>query len=377
MTCWHWVSILRTNMYSFRNLTVGFGVILVVTFSLLGCHSKHDDHKGPHLEVTNPWQASKDIVREYVAQIKAIQHIELRAFEKGYLQNIFVDEGQLVKKDEKMFEITPILNKAEYRKAKAEANLAGIEYKNTKQLADKNIVSPNELALAKAKLDKAEAELELAKAHLDFTLIKAPFDGLMDKFHVRLGSLIEEGELLSTLSDNSKMWVYFNVTEAEYLNYQARKKEGESNKVQLRLANGQLFDQEGTIDTIEADFNNETGNIAFRATFPNPDGLLRHGETGSVLVKLPIKDALLIPQKSTYEILDKKFVYVLDEKNKLQSRQIKIKAELPHLYIIESGLTPQDKILVDGIGKVEPGMEIEPNFKDSSSIVSHLDVPAE
>lgn len=364
-------------MFAVKKASFAVGVLLFVGLGITGCNSKHSEHKGPHLEVTHPWKASKDIVREYVAQIRAVQHIELRAFEKGYLQNIFVDEGQLVKKDDKMFEITPMLNKAEYKKAKAEADLARIEYKNTKQLADKNIVSPNELALAKAKLDKAEAELELAKVHLDFTIIKAPFDGLMDKFHVRLGSLIEEGELLSTLSDNSKMWVYFNVTESDYLNYQARKKEGDSNKVQLRLANGQIFDQEGVIDTIEADFNNETGNIAFRASFPNPDSLLRHGETGSILVTVPVKDALLIPQKSTYEILDKKFVYVLDEKNKLQSRQITIKEELPHLYIIESGLSTEDRILVDGIGKVEPGMEIEPDLKDSSSIVSHLNVPAE
>lgn len=362
----------------FQKITVLRWILLsVLLVPSGGCSRKHVVHKGPHLEVTNPWKASQDIIREYVAQVKAIQHIELRAFEKGYLQNIFVDEGQLVKKDEKMFEIMPILNKAEYKKAKAEADLARIEYKNTKQLADKNVVSPNELALSKAKLEKAQADLELAKIHLDFTTIKAPFDGLMDKFNVRLGSLIEEGELLSTLSDNSKMWVYFNVTEADYLNYQARKKSGQLEEVRLRLANGQIFDQVGKIDTIEADFNNETGNIAFRASFSNPEGLLRHGETGSILVTVPIKEALLIPQKATYEILDKKFVYVLDEHNKLQSKQIHIKEEIPHLYIVESGITTEDKVLIDGIGKVEPGMEIEPDFKEPSAIIPHLNVPAE
>ncbi len=364
-------------MYLFNRHAAAAVILFFCISFTTGCESEHVGHKGPHLEVTNPWKTSQDIVREYVAQVKAIQHIELRAFEKGYLQNIFVDEGQFVKKDEKMFEIMPIVNKAEYKKAKAEADLARIEYKNTKQLADKNIVSANELALSKAKLDKAEAEEELAKIHLDFTVIKAPFDGLMDKFRVRLGSLIEEGELLSTLSDNSQMWVYFNVSESDYLTYQARRKEGRLNEVQLRLANGQMFDQKGKIDTIEADFNNETGNIAFRASFPNPNGLLRHGETGNILVTVPIENALIIPQKSTFEILDKKFVYIVDEKNKLQAKQIVIREEIPHLYIIESGLTPKDKILVDGIGKVEPGMEIEPDFKEPSDVISHLDVPAE
>jgi membrane fusion protein (multidrug efflux system) len=143
----------------------------------------------------------------------------LRAFEKGYLEKIFVDEGQFVKKGEMMFKIMPLIYTAELQKAQAEAEFAEIEYQNTKQLADKNVVSQNELALAKAKLDKAKAEVSLAQTHLQFTEVKAPFSGIMDHFQVRLGSLINEGDLLTTLSDNSEMWVYFNVPEAEYLNY--------------------------------------------------------------------------------------------------------------------------------------------------------------
>src|SRR5690606_1771530 len=127
----------------------------------------------------------------------------------------------------------------------------------------------NELALAKAKLDKAKAELALAMGHLGFTEIRAPFDGIIDRFRVRLGSLVDEGELLTSLSDNSKMWVYFNVPEAEYLDYITREKSDSVLKVQLQMANHQLFDQAGIVETIEADFNNETGNIAFRATFKN------------------------------------------------------------------------------------------------------------
>src|ERR1700740_2160147 len=120
-----------------------------------------------------------------------------------------------------MFQIMPMLYQAELQKAQAEADFVEIEYLNTKRLADSNVVSPNELALAKAKFDKANAELSLAQTHLEFTQIKAPFDGIMDHFHVRTGSLVDEGDLLTTLSDNSEMWVYFNVPEAEYLNYKS------------------------------------------------------------------------------------------------------------------------------------------------------------
>lgn len=223
------------------------------------------------------------LYREYVAQIQSINHIELRSQERGYLQNIYVDEGQSVKKGQLMFQIMPLLYQAELQKAQAEYNFSEIEYKNTKNLADSNIVSPNELALAKAHLDKVKADLALAQTHLDFTNIRAPFDGIMGRFNVRLGSLVDEGELLTTLSDNSKMWVYFNVPESEYLDYVKKVKSDSTLKVKLKMANNDLFDYYGKVETIEADFNNETGNIAFRATFPNPKGILRHGETGNIL----------------------------------------------------------------------------------------------
>jgi membrane fusion protein (multidrug efflux system) len=197
---------------------------------------------------------------------------------------------------------------------------------------------------------------------LGFTDIRAPFNGIMDHFHSRLGSLIDEGELLTTLSDNSKMWVYFNVPEVEYLNYIQKTKTKEKQKVLLRMANKELFNLDGIVETIEADFNNETGNIAFRATFQNPKGILRHGETGNVLMQIPLKGAVLIPQKSTFDVLDKKYVYVIDENNVLKARQIAVSHEMSHLYAVESGLGPKDKILAEGLGKVKNNEKIKFTF---------------
>src|SRR5690606_39327306 len=101
---------------------------------------------------------------------------------------------------------------------------------------------------------------------------------------VRLGSLIDEGDLLTELSDNSKMWVYFNVPEAEYLDQMSNKSKDSLLRVDLKMANGKMFENKGVVETIEADFDNETGNIAYRATFPNPKGLLRFGETGNDVI---------------------------------------------------------------------------------------------
>lgn len=326
--------------------------------------------------VTSPLKMDTVITNEYVCQIHAISHIELRAQETGFLQEIYVDEGQFVKKGQTLFQIMPNLYEKEVQMAQAEVDYAKIEYLNTKLLADSNVVSPNQLALVKAKYDKAVAELELAQVHLSFTNIKAPFDGIIDRFHVRLGSLLEEGELLTSLSDNSEMWVYFNVPEAEYLEYKMRSKDSLV-PVKLLMANHKHFNYPGVVTTIEADFNHETGNIAFRATFPNPEDLLRHGETGNVLMETPLKDALLIPQKATFEVLDKKYVYVVDENNVIKARQITIGAEMPHLYAIIEGLSESDKILLEGLRKVRENDEIKYEFLEPDSVIANLELYAE
>lgn len=346
--------------------------ILAVLFILQACGSKtHQKEESTKFTVTSPLQKDTLAYKEYVGQIRSVNHIELRSQERGYLQKIYVDEGQYVRKGQLMFQIMPVIYQAETQKAKAEVNFAEIEFANTKSLADSNIVSPKELAMAKAKLDKAKAELALAQAHLDFTEIHAPFDGIMDRFYTRLGSLVDEGELLTNLSDNSRMWVYFNVPEAEYLAFKKSKSDN-AKKVQLQLADKEMFEQPGVVETIEADFNNETGNIAFRATFPNPNGILRHGETGNIRMPVTLKKALIIPQEATFEILDKKYVYVIDANNVVKSRQITVGTELPHLYVVTEGLQASDKILVDGLRKVKNNDKIQYEFVAPDKVLAEL-----
>lgn len=350
--------------------------ILIPVICLLwaGCrHHDHPEQEAPLFTITKPVRKDTLLFKEYVCQIRAIQHIELRALERGYLQRIYVDEGQTVKEGQLLFQIMPVVYQAEMKKAQAEVSFAEIEYLNTKVLADSNIVSQNELALLRARLEKARAELALAQAHLKFTEIRAPFNGIVGRFNnVRLGSLVEEGELLTTLSDNSKMWVYFNVPETEYLEYASRPKFDKPLQVKLQLANNQLFREEGIVETIEADFNNETGNIAFRATFKNPTGILRNGETGNILMPVYLNDALIIPQKATFEILDKKFVFVVTADSVVHSREIRIDTEMPHLYTVADGLQETDRILVEGLRRVKNGQKIKYDFVDLQRIMKEL-----
>ena len=342
------------------------------------CETKKEEKK-EHVAflVTNPIKKDTTIIKDYVSQIHSIRHIELRALEKGYLKSIFVDEGQHVKKGQPMFQIMPNIYQAELQKAKAESNAAQIELQNTKLLAEGNVVSQNELAMANANLDKANAEVALAQTHLSFTKITAPFDGIMDHLEAREGSLLDERELLTTLSDNSKMWVYFNVPEAEYLDYITSTDKDVKKEVGLLMANNKPFNQKGIVETIEGEFNSETGNIAFRATFPNPDGILRHGETGSVLMSIPFKDVIIIPQKATFEVLDKTYVFVIDKNNVVKQKEITIGAELPHLFIISKGLSQNDTILLEGIKMVKNNQKIETKFLEPTKVMSELDLYAE
>lgn len=353
-------------------------VSLCMTIVLVACHTKKEDnHEKTEFIVSNPMITDTLITKDYVAQIRSINHIELRAQERGYLEKIYVDEGQMVKKGQLLFKIMPNLYQADVNRAQAEANYTEIEYKNTRQLYEDNVVSKNELALAKAKFDKANAEVAVMNTHLQFTEIRAPFDGIVGRFRVRLGSLLDEGELLTELSDNSKMWVYFNVTESEYLDQMTSKKKGELMQVDLEMANGKFFNHKGIVETIESDFDNETGNIAYRATFPNPDGLLRFGETGNVVITTPHPQAMLIPQKATYEVLDKKYVYIITAKNTVEAREIKVAAEISHLYLVASGLQKEEKILLDGLRLVKENEKIAYKLISPKQAISNLELYAE
>jgi membrane fusion protein (multidrug efflux system) len=317
------------------------------------------------------------ITRDYVGQIRSNRHIEMRAIERGYLQQVAVNEGQWVEQGQLMFKLLPLTYQAELQRAEAEARAAQLEYENTRSLADNNVVAATELALAQTRYEKAQAEVDLAAAHLAFTEVRAPFSGIMDRLQVREGSLVEEGEFLTTLSDNSVVWVYYNVPEAEYLDYMAAAKTGAAEVVELQLANGRMFGHPGVVAVIEADFNNQTGTIPFRADFPNPERLLRHGQTGNVLMRSPIPDAVVVPQKATFEVLDQYYVYRVDADGHVTQQRIRVREELEDLFVVEDGITAADRIVLEGLRQVRDGDEIEFEYREPEAVFAALKMPAE
>ncbi|MDY0930906.1 efflux RND transporter periplasmic adaptor subunit [Chryseobacterium sp. CFBP8996] len=354
------------------------GVVLSAVLLLFSCNEKKEEKQEDSVyPVTSPVKMDTIINKDFVAQVQSVKNIEIRAQEKGFLEKIYVDEGQYVKAGQTLFRIMPQLYQAELLKAKAEVEQASIELRNASTLSDNNIVSKNERLMAKAKLDAANAEMKLAQIHLSFTDIKAPFSGVIDRIPLKLGSLVDEGDLLTTLSDNTNIYTYFNVSEPEYLNYQTNVAGRGNQNVNLVMANGDLFNQTGEIQTIEGQFDNETGNIAFRAKFPNPEKLLRNGETGKIRMTLPLKNALIIPQKATYEIQDQKYVFVIDKNGVAKSKNIKVAYELPDIYVVASGLSSGDKILLEGVQKVKDDQKVKVKFQDPKKVLQSLKLKAE
>ncbi|MGE6397678.1 efflux RND transporter periplasmic adaptor subunit [Chryseobacterium scophthalmum] len=354
------------------------GAVLSAVLLLFSCNEKKEEKQEDSVyPVTSPIKMDTIINKDFVAQIQSVKNIEIRAQEKGFLEKIYVDEGQYVKAGQTLFRIMPQLYQAELLKAKAEVEQASIELRNASTLANNDIVSKNERLMAKAKLDAANAEMKLAQIHLSFTDIKAPFSGVIDRIPLKLGSLVDEGDLLTTLSDNTDIYSYFNVSEPEYLNYQKNVADRGNQNVNLVMANGDLFNQTGQIQTIEGQFDNETGNIAFRAKFPNPEKLLRNGETGKIRMTLPLKNALIIPQKATYEIQDQKYVFVVDKNGVAKSKNIKVAYELPDIYVVASGLSGGDKILLEGVQKVKDDQKVKVKFQDPKKVLQSLKLKAE
>jgi membrane fusion protein, multidrug efflux system len=312
----------------------------------------------PHkFTTTTPQSKTVTLVQPYVGHINSQRHINVRAAQKGYLAAIPVKEGQFVKSGDLLFTVIPVLLEKKVDAQLAELKRARVEYDYTQKLHNDKVVSQNEVDVRKLKLDKAQAQADLATAELNFASVKAPFDGLIDRLLFQEGSLVLEGEVLTTISDNRGVRVYFNVPEARYLDYM-QDPHKEVWKIELRLANGTIFPHVGELGAIEADFNHEIGSVPFRADFPNPERLLRYGQTGTILMSRELKDALVIPARAAFEVLGKRYVYVIDEHNIAHQREITIRSETEDGFVIDKGLAPHDRILLEGIRNVKNGERV-------------------
>jgi membrane fusion protein (multidrug efflux system) len=346
--------------------------VVGITLMTTSCKSTKEKEVAAVYTVTTPEVTNTSVSKDYVANIRSQKNIEIRAQQEGILQDIYVDEGQTVRAGQPLFRIAMVGAQQEVEKSLAETQQASIDLQNTSRLASNNIVSKNARKMARAKLNAAMADYRLAQIRKRLSLIRAPFSGIIGRIPNKMGSLIQAGDLLSSLSDNSNMYVYFNVSEPEYLDYQQHAAERNRLPLTLILANGTSFGAKGYFQNVEGEFDNSTGNISFRAKFPNVHNLLRNGETGTLRMNIPVRNALIIPQQATYEVQDQKYVFVVDARGYVHARPIKIAFEEQNVYVISQGLSRNDRFLLDGVDKVNDGDRITCKYKSSAAAIQSV-----
>lgn len=370
-------------MYSCKKIFAGMAIAL-----LFSCETNNPKATIEKFPVTKPMYVDTVTHTDYVASISAVKNIEIRSMINGYLSRVHVDEGAYVTEGELLFSINNVSYKEAVTKtrallkvAKAEASNAELEVQNIQNLVAKNVISKTELEFAKNKLQIARAKVEEAQADeihakqmLSYTEIRAPFSGTINRLPQKIGSLIDEGTLLTSLSQNNEVYAYFDISEREYLNFMSKltTKSQQDRKVQLILANSKMYSYPGIIETMESQFDERTGNLSIRARFLNDKNILKHGASGKVRIEQDFTDVLVVPQKSTFEIQDRLFVFVVDNKNRVKTRQIQVQTRLPHLFIVSDGLKSSDRIIYEGIQSVEDGMTVRPKMVNMGKIIQQL-----
>lgn len=362
--------------------------LLLAGTLLAGCSHKKETKKQvekPTVPVIELTRQDAALDRDYAGHLEAVQNVEVRARVSGYLDKILVDEGQAVKKGQLLFQLNPTEYQvkvaeaqASLESAEAQEQSAAVEMDRVKLLVDKNVISPTELKLARAKMAAARASIDQAKASLanarlmvSLTSIRAPFDGVINRIPFKGGSLIETGALLTNISDLSEIYAYFNVSEREYLHFVKKRKDPKKatiHEVDLLLADDSPYPHPGKIETTETVFEGNDGTIAFRARFPNPQHLLRHGATGKIRLTTEVDDAVLVPQKAVFEVQDKNFVYIVDGGNKVRTRPFVPQSRVDQMYVVKSGLKPGDRVVYEGIQRLRDGMAITPRMLPTDSL---------
>ena len=337
----------------------------------------------PSLPVITVSSMPATVSQEFSASLQGSRDIEIRPQVDGYLDKFYVDEGVYVKKGQSIFHIdsrpyVEQLNTAKAGLAAANANLATAEINLSKvtPLVQNNVLSEVNLKTAQAGYDaalanvaQAKAAVESAQINLGYTLIKAPVDGYVGRIRYRTGSLVgrSTAEPLTVISDINEVFAYFSLSENEFMRFKDQfegntieEKIKKMPAVELILPDGNTYSQKGKVQIVAGQFDNSIGAISFRASFPNPDKLLRSGNTGKVRIPQLLQNALLVPQESTYEIQDKMFVFALGDSNKVVSKPITISGKTANYYFVQSGLTVGEKIVFTGMGNLTDGMVIQP-----------------
>jgi membrane fusion protein (multidrug efflux system) len=336
----------------------------------------------PSFPVVNLQAKTVTGYQEYPTSIEGVVNSAVRAKVSGYIQKVWVDEGQKVRKGEVLFQLeTQSLNQ-DAGAAKARVNVAQVEVNKLIPLVEKNIISAVQLETAKANLAQAKANYSSVSASIDYATIKSPVDGSVGAVNYREGALISASDAnpLTTVSDIKKVYAFFSLNETQYLDF-LQNAEGKNlaekltnfPAINLILANGSTYAEKGKIQTSSGQINQKTGTVSFRAIFDNPNQLITNGNSGTIQVPVIYENAIVVPQKSTYEQQGNIMIFKLTKDNTVTTSIIKVKAAVNNLYVVESGVNLDDQIIVSGVGKLRNGMAISPQATSFNEAIKPIE----
>ena len=360
---------------------VGIALLLVSCGNDQNQQGQYGQQAMPYPVITVPTQTVTAYV-SYPTSLEGIINSEVRAKASGFITHVLVDEGEKVKKGQTLFTLETQSLSQDAGAAKANVNAAQVEVDKLVPLVEKNIISNVQLATAKAKLAQAQSGYNSIEANIGYATIKSPVDGYVGAIPFREGALISPTSQmpLTTVADIDKIYAFFSMNEKEYLDFIQNAKgstmaEKIKNlpKVRLRLANGKLYDQEGTIETINPQVNVSTGTVSFRAIFANPALMLSSGYSGRIEIPTEYSDAIVVPAMSTFERQGITYVYKVQGDTMAVSSSIDIVDRVDNIIVVRDGVKPGDKIVAKGVGKLRDQSPIIPQPAEFDSIAKGLD----
>lgn len=353
-----------------------FITVFVITL-LISCNKKDSSKTTLPVSSYKVVQVSKSnttLLAEYPTKLEGITDIDIRPKVDGYIEKIYVDEGQEVKKGQLLFKLETQTATQEAGAAKARVDVAQVEVNRLMPLVERKIISDVQLATAKANLASAKSTYQSIIARINYATITSPVNGIVGTLPLRIGSYVssQTAQPLTRISDISKVYAYFSVNEKEQLDIMMNA-EGKTFQdkisnmplVNLVLSNGIAYQEKGKIETFSGQANTQTGSFNVRASFPNPNRLLRSGGSGVIQIPTNLKDVILIPQNATVELQDKRIALIVDNENKVKFVPIEVRAVPGGKYfVVDKGLSANDKFLIEGVGIVAEGTPIKPEVID-------------
>lgn len=367
-----------------RNKVIFLLLVSGGLLSLVSCSKGQGDNQHMRQQQAMPFPVSEiatrdiTIYNEYPTSLEGTLNSMVRAKATGFITHVLVDEGQMVKKGQPLFKLETETLDQERKAAQANLDVLELEVNKLIPLVEKGIVSEVQLETARANLARAKANYGTVVANIDYATVRSPADGRIGSINFREGSLVspQDPTPLTRITQTENIYAFFSMNERDYLNFiqtaegtTLAEKIASFPKVSLKMINGEIYNEEGVIEAVSGQVDPNTGSVSFRATFPNSNGILANGNSGTIRIPLILEDALIAPASASYEQQGKVYMYSVQGDSLAVSTIVEVKERTGNILVLSSGMEKGDKFVAEGVGKLRNGMPIIPQPVAIDSII--------